>query len=964
MITKTRLYSMQSRLIWAAFFAILPISASASVAGRVQFVAGDVRIVGLDGKQRAAQKGQEIDEGETILTATNSSAQLKMIDGGLLALRPETQLKVDTYIYKGAEDGSENALLSLVKGGLRTITGLIGRQNKDKLKLRTPTATIGIRGTDHEPVVVLAPPAGTVATNPPGTYDKVNVGATSLTTQVGTTVIGPNQVGYAAAPNQAPVLLPKLPDFYRATPTPVAKVDQKQQGQATTSGSSTESASSNASAASATDAKTDAASAPAVAAVPPAPVVPVASLTGVNASGNTLNLSEQTLTSNTGQVQTLSSGTISSSGSTSSGSTGGSLGTPVAAAPGKLLIVNFPYSQQSYTFPIYYSLGGRGLTLTNDASGNLTGATFGGGANPSVGSGGDYQGYSASLSQSGSTLTNMGSDAATGMSWGRWQGGTVSESSQYYGQDASGNRGIGAVNSSGVFVIGATQTSSTLLGSGSLHWITGPVSQASFLSQVLTGSANYTLISGTNPTDQHGNVGTLNQANLGVNFTTQIVNASVDFTVAGNNWVMQSGAMPLDGIGFSTTPNCNNGCTGAINLTRNGTTVGTTPSPTKGEYAVGSISGYLTGIGLNGAALEYAVQDNTISTGVAGVPVTTVLQGVAALSGPTQNVNTQFGVVGIVDGWNNLSNLVSSSGSGSSGASSGSSGSSGSSSSSSSGTVYNYAPYYHGNIQGGGQPPASVVSSAAGLTSFIGSAAGYTPANSSVVVPKPGDNTVSNTINVGTATNANLGSTTIGGINVSWGRWAGGSVNIYSLDGASLLGSIDNSNRSIHWVTAAGLTGATFNMPMTGTATYTIAGNTDPTDFKGNTGSLTSATLNADFANSKVNTTVNVSFNSATNTSTWNLTADNVPLASGDFKSSSALNGVNGIVNTVTCTGSSCGTTSKGYIQGHFVAGAQGALLFYGMSTGTIASATGSNGTSISTFTPSNGATGLIVMKH
>ncbi|HXA48414.1 MAG TPA: hypothetical protein VNW52_12340, partial [Burkholderiaceae bacterium] len=831
----------------------------------------------------------------------------------------------------------------------------------------TPNATIGIRGTDHEPVVVVEPPAGTVVNNPAGTYDKVNVGATSLTTQAGTAIIGPNQVGYAASPTQAPVLLPRLPNFYQATPTPSAKADQKQQA-ANSSQGSTESASSStnsgssssssSSTASTTDTKTDVTASPAVA---PISIVPVASLTGVNANGNTLNLSEQTLTSSTGQVQTLSNDTTISSGSSGSSSSGsgststGGSGTPLASNAGNLLIISFPYTQSSgstsFTVPEYYSLGGSGLGLTNDASGNLTAASFVGSPDSSVGSGGDYTGYHASLSQSGSTLTNFGSNAATGLSWGRWQGGTITQSYQYYGQDASGNQGIGAQNASGAFVIGATQSLSTTLGSSSLHWITGPVPVIGFLPQVLTGTATYTLIGGTNPTDQNGNIGTLNKADLGVNFTTQLVNAKVDFTVAGNNWTMQSSNMALDGIGFSSTSNCNNGCTGSASITRNGTPISSTPVATSAstpiEYALGSLSGYLTGNGLNGAALEYLVQDIVTSVGATNSTVTsTVAQGVAAFSGPTQNVNTQFSAVAIVDGWNNLSKQVSGNGS------------------SNTGTVFNYGPFYHGNVEGSEQSPASVVASSAGLTSFIGSAAGYTPANSSVTVPAAGNNNSANVINVGTATNTNLGSASVGGVTVSWGRWAGGNVNIYSLDGTTLLGSIDNSNRSIHWANISSLTATALTMPLTGTASYTVVGNTDPTDFKGNTGTLTSATLNADFANAKVNTSINVSFNSSTNTSTWNLTADNVPLSGGGFKSDSTMNGVNGVVNTVTCTGSSCGTTSNGYVQGHFVAGAQGALMLYGMNTGSTANSTSSSGASISTFTPSNGATGLIVMKH
>ena len=957
MITKTWLEKMQSRLCLTALSALgltlVPALADASVAGHVQFVAGDVRVVDAAGKAHIAQKGQEINEGETVFTAAGSSAQLKMIDGGILALRPETELKVDTYVFHGAQDGSENALLSLLKGGLRTITGLIGQQNKEKLKLRTPTAVIGIRGTDHEPIVLIEPTLGTPAanppSNPPGTYDKVNVGATSLTTQVGTAVIGPNQVGYAASLTQAPVLLPKLPDFYRATPTPLAKIDQKHQEQAGTSQSSSEGATPGASAAAAsnTDAKTEAASV--------APVVPVSELTAVDADGNVLNLSQQTLTTASGQVQALGANTtISSGGNPGSGSSSGSgssgtSGTPVTAAAGSLLLISFPVAQSAAgAIPQFFSLGGAGLSLSNDATGNLTAASLSGNFDASDSSGAFSFGTGAhfSLSQSGSTLVNFGSNAATGLAWGRWQGGTITESGQNYGQDASGNWGLGA-NSSGTFVIGDTQTQSVDLGSGSLHWISAANPTPYYLPLVLTGTANYTLVGGTNPTDQNGNVGTLNSASLGVNFTTQVVNAGVNFTVAGNNWVMQSGPMLLDGAQFSTYSNCaSTQCTNNVSLTKNGVLTSSTPSGASSNvnYSIGNLSGFLTGAGLNGAALEYSVQD--VASSVVGPGVLTVsnaIQGVAAFSGPTQDVTTPFRVVGIDDGWNNLSNLISNTAS----------------------TTYNYAPSYHGNITGSEQPVASVVESAAGLTSFIGQASGYTAANSSVTVPGPSGSGPLNTINVGTAVNTDLGSTTIGGTTISWGRWAGGTVDIYSLDGSTLLGTIDNSNRSIHWVTSSSVNNTLFNLPLTGTATYTLAGNTDPTDYKGNTGTLNSATLSANFANATVNTSINVSFNAANNTSTWNLTANNVPFSSNSgFKSDVALNGSNGIVDTVTCTGSSCAGSTRGYVEGHFIAGAQGAILFYGMSTGNIAGSGSSSGTSISTFTPTNGVTGLIVMKH
>jgi hypothetical protein len=129
--------------------------------GTVQFTIGDVRLQTARGVVQAV-KGTQINEGDTILVGSGT-AHLKMVDGGIVAVRPDTQMKFDQYKWNGREDGSERGLLSLVKGGFRTITGAIGRLNKDNLKINTPTATVGIRGTDHEVVFI---PAGTVSFAP------------------------------------------------------------------------------------------------------------------------------------------------------------------------------------------------------------------------------------------------------------------------------------------------------------------------------------------------------------------------------------------------------------------------------------------------------------------------------------------------------------------------------------------------------------------------------------------------------------------------------------------------------------------------------------------------------------------------------------------------------------------------------------------------------------------------------
>lgn len=189
------------------------------------FVNGVVKIVNKAGIERAAQKGGEVDQGDTVISAPGASAQIEMIDQGFLAVRPSTRLRFDAYVYHERGNGTERALLSLLEGGFRTITGLIGKLHKENYRIQTPNATIGIRGTDHEPMYI---PPGETKLGAPGTYDKVNVGIAYIQTPQGTVDIGANQVGFAA-PGQIPRILPSIPQFYisLAAPPPRWKREQE-----------------------------------------------------------------------------------------------------------------------------------------------------------------------------------------------------------------------------------------------------------------------------------------------------------------------------------------------------------------------------------------------------------------------------------------------------------------------------------------------------------------------------------------------------------------------------------------------------------------------------------------------------------------------------------------------------------------------------------------------------------------
>ena len=135
--------------MFAALIFALPNIAWAA-AGKVQFVTGDVLIKSQNNQESRAAKGSEVNQGDTIISGKSGFAQLIMEDGGKLAVKADSQVKIETYHYNGKEDGNERALFALVKGGLRAVTGEIGRTNKQNYLIKTPSATIGIRGTDHD----------------------------------------------------------------------------------------------------------------------------------------------------------------------------------------------------------------------------------------------------------------------------------------------------------------------------------------------------------------------------------------------------------------------------------------------------------------------------------------------------------------------------------------------------------------------------------------------------------------------------------------------------------------------------------------------------------------------------------------------------------------------------------------------------------------------------------------------
>jgi hypothetical protein len=184
----------------------------AYAAGKVDLVEGDVRIYDKAMKARTVKVGDGVNESESIVTGADGELHMQMADGGYIAVRPNTKMRI--AIFRAEGDENDKGVFGLLVGSFRSITGWIGKHSPRNYQVNTPTATIGVRGTDHEPLVI---PEGSKE-GEAGTYDKVNAGGSFIQTPHGRVEVAEHRAAFAAhAGTVAPRLLDSVPNFFRPT---------------------------------------------------------------------------------------------------------------------------------------------------------------------------------------------------------------------------------------------------------------------------------------------------------------------------------------------------------------------------------------------------------------------------------------------------------------------------------------------------------------------------------------------------------------------------------------------------------------------------------------------------------------------------------------------------------------------------------------------------------------------------
>ncbi len=132
-----------------AFYFLLAASLSAwaddSAIGYVKTLSGEASVT--TGKNKvAAQLGTPLFQGSQLKTGPKSSMGVTFKDDTVMSFGPDTELSVDEYLYAPAQ-GKLKLGTKLAKGSMNYVSGVIAKLQPDAVSVKTPTGTIGVRGT-------------------------------------------------------------------------------------------------------------------------------------------------------------------------------------------------------------------------------------------------------------------------------------------------------------------------------------------------------------------------------------------------------------------------------------------------------------------------------------------------------------------------------------------------------------------------------------------------------------------------------------------------------------------------------------------------------------------------------------------------------------------------------------------------------------------------------------------------
>ena len=124
----------------------LPASAQdPPVIGRIKSTAGSVSIV-RQSSTVPAQPGQPLYQTDSVRTGADGHVGITLKDETRLALGPNTDVRIDQFLYSPGQ-GNLRLVLKIARGLVAYVSGRIAKLSPDAVRLETPSAILGVRGT-------------------------------------------------------------------------------------------------------------------------------------------------------------------------------------------------------------------------------------------------------------------------------------------------------------------------------------------------------------------------------------------------------------------------------------------------------------------------------------------------------------------------------------------------------------------------------------------------------------------------------------------------------------------------------------------------------------------------------------------------------------------------------------------------------------------------------------------------
>jgi len=210
-----------SVVLFVYLFSVSLFSQAARTVGNVTSLEGRASAISAAGDVRDITENSKLFSNETIATADQTHVRIKLKDESYILLRPNSRFVIEDLEFEKNEE--DKGFFTLLKGGFRTVTGLI--RNKLKYRYRTSVATIGIRGTGFMVRMCNADCYDIDPVPPDGLFLEVTDKTVVLTNEAGEFRYDAGQFAYIADGHSAAVTLSKRPEVFVQSPIPPADPD-------------------------------------------------------------------------------------------------------------------------------------------------------------------------------------------------------------------------------------------------------------------------------------------------------------------------------------------------------------------------------------------------------------------------------------------------------------------------------------------------------------------------------------------------------------------------------------------------------------------------------------------------------------------------------------------------------------------------------------------------------------------